>query len=167
MHAQNLDQSQDWKLEPWRSEAEPEYCILSMLIKKPYFQWIRYILSQFSTRCLPWLVSNTAISGFTRILEKQRNYCCPGMSWRSPGKMTFFILSWNTGILITIAWKSYGIHLVHCCCLIIKCFMWVERMAGGVGHMNEYNYQILCLRKYLMKRMFHQNSPVQHLYLPY
>ena len=32
------------------------------------------------------------------------------------------------------------------------------------GHMNKYNYKMLCIMKSLMKQMAHQKSPVQHIF---
>ena len=46
-------------------------------------------------------------------LENLENYGCPGMSWKSLGQTQFFRLSWNSGILIRMSWKSPGIPLVH------------------------------------------------------
>ena len=53
------------------------------------------------------------IPGFTHVLENLGNNSCPGMSWRSAGKTIFFRLSWNSGILIKMSWKSPGMPLVH------------------------------------------------------
>ena len=67
------------------------------------------------------------ISGFSHVLENLENldnYDFPGMSWKSPEKTQFFRLSWNSGILIKMSWKSPGISLVHGIWISMVVFQW-------------------------------------------
>ena len=41
-----------------------------------------------------------------------------------PGKMQFFRLSWNSGVLIKISWKSHGIPMFHGIWFSMAVFQW-------------------------------------------
>ena len=51
--------------------------------------------------------------GFSHVLENLENYDSWNVLKKNHGKLPFFRLSRNTGILITVFWKSPGILLVH------------------------------------------------------
>ena len=52
-----------------------------------------------------WIPMSWVYQGSHTSWKTLKNYGCPGMSWKSPGKTQFFRLSWNSGILIKMSWK--------------------------------------------------------------